>query len=259
MATLTPDAPTVNPARGPRAASLTIKGAAYDATPIDAGEDGTAAYRLVRRRGGACYDVIRTHAGLVECDCPDYEARRRGLTAEPCKHGRALVEAGLIEAPRPVAASQDRPEAPRLRPRDEFDPPGSPAFLPVEPPTPADRQRASAFGIRLPEPPATPCPTPAEAQSVEPCPECGEAHEPDPDTGDPAAWPAWTDEVGAQEPDATMPLVAWLRLQVAFYHALGTKAADLVAEHLAVLVTEAEITQARTPTQLRDRRAALAV
>jgi hypothetical protein len=81
-------------------ALITINGARYHAEPISPGEDGTAAFVLTKPNGDS-YAVIRTHAGLVECDCPDYEARHRGLDCLPCKHGKALVELGLIDAPRP--------------------------------------------------------------------------------------------------------------------------------------------------------------
>lgn len=75
---------------------LTIKGTAYDVAPLDAGECGSRAFRLTKA-DGAAYDVVRT-AHTVECDCGDYEFRHRG-TAGLCKHGRALVALGLVEAP----------------------------------------------------------------------------------------------------------------------------------------------------------------
>jgi hypothetical protein len=73
----------------------------YVAQPIPPGEFGTAAYRINKLGPeGESYDVIRTHEGLVECSCPDYECRHRGLDADCCKHGRAAVEMGLLDAPR---------------------------------------------------------------------------------------------------------------------------------------------------------------
>jgi hypothetical protein len=83
------------------AASVTIKGQSYGVEEIPPGEDGTRAFVLTKANGTS-YAVIRTHAGLVECDCPDYEARHRGLDCLTCKHGKALVEAGLLDAPRPA-------------------------------------------------------------------------------------------------------------------------------------------------------------
>ena len=57
------------------------------------------------------YDVARTAAGLVDCDCPSYEATYRGNGLATCKHGQALVMVGLLEAPSVTNWSH-----PRLRP-----------------------------------------------------------------------------------------------------------------------------------------------
>ncbi len=89
-------------APAPRRRTITIKGIAYRVEPIDPGEDATAAFRLSKMSGdGAIYDVVRTWYGTIECDCADYTYRRKGLTATPCKHGAALVAAGLIDPPSP--------------------------------------------------------------------------------------------------------------------------------------------------------------
>jgi hypothetical protein len=107
MPTLTQSRPSVKSSRTRPfsckllSATVEISGAVYQVEPIDPGQDGTAAYRLAGAKGQV-YDVIRTLYGLVECDCPDYEARHRGLDCGCCKHGRALVELGMIEAPKPV-------------------------------------------------------------------------------------------------------------------------------------------------------------
>jgi hypothetical protein len=91
------------------------------------GEDGTKAFRLSKlssRGDEAIYDVVRTHAGLVECDCPHYEARLRGNCADCCKHGRALVELGLMEAPRPNFGPIGEPSPAKvITPADIFDRP----------------------------------------------------------------------------------------------------------------------------------------
>jgi hypothetical protein len=79
---------------------LAIKGVPYAAEAIDAGECGTAAFRLCKLAGDfEVYDVVRTWYGEVTCDCADFEFRRRGTGLGPCKHGRACVDAGLMEAP----------------------------------------------------------------------------------------------------------------------------------------------------------------
>jgi hypothetical protein len=86
--------------------AVEIKGpsgsASYLVQAIEAGECGVAAVRLVKLSSGEAYDVLRTHDGLVECSCPDYEFKRRG-TDQPCKHGRAAIVNGLLIPPAPVA------------------------------------------------------------------------------------------------------------------------------------------------------------
>jgi hypothetical protein len=71
MATLTRPRPSVKPARAFArrlvAALIEVNGTLYLVEPFDAGEHGTAAFRL-------------------------------------CKHGHALIDLGLIEAPRPIPA-----------------------------------------------------------------------------------------------------------------------------------------------------------
>jgi len=67
--------------------------------PGPAGEFGTKAFRLVKKSGGeGVYDVVRTHDGLVSCDCASYEVSHKG-TVSMCKHGAALVSLGLLDAP----------------------------------------------------------------------------------------------------------------------------------------------------------------
>src|SRR4051812_28635403 len=79
--------------------TISINDVRYDADEIPAGECGTRAWRLCKRSGDhAVHDVLRTHAGIVECSCPDYIARHQGNGYGICKHGRALVELGLMPA-----------------------------------------------------------------------------------------------------------------------------------------------------------------
>lgn len=94
--------------------SIEINGISYSVERIPAGECGSIAFRLSKHDcDGLCYDVIRTHFGIVECDCPSYEATHRGLGLGTCKHGRALVELGMVPAPggsepaAPTAAAPD--------------------------------------------------------------------------------------------------------------------------------------------------------
>lgn len=85
---------------------VTINGTAYYLDRIPAGECGTDAYTLEKRADGTRYAVLRTHAGLVECDCPDYETRHRHIDTGTCKHGRALVELGLLPGVEPVTPAE---------------------------------------------------------------------------------------------------------------------------------------------------------
>jgi hypothetical protein len=130
MSILTATRPDVKPT------TLAIKGLAYSVSKIDSGEEGTAAFRLDKIHGEGVYDVVRTHDGRVVCDCPSYVVTFEG-TASTCKHGRALVEAGYLDRPSPIA-NVPAPVASKLA---------------VAPVTPADRKRASYFGLRIRVPP----------------------------------------------------------------------------------------------------------
>jgi hypothetical protein len=61
-------------------------------------EPGTAerAFRL-NKADGTLYDVAQTRYG-AQCDCPDFIFRRDGLDPSGCKHVKALVGQGLIDA-----------------------------------------------------------------------------------------------------------------------------------------------------------------
>jgi hypothetical protein len=73
------------------AASVEIKGAAYDVEPISAGEHGTVAVRVTKIVNGESYDV-------VECSCPDFICRHEGK-GTVCKHGAAMLAGGFLAAP----------------------------------------------------------------------------------------------------------------------------------------------------------------
>jgi hypothetical protein len=154
MSTITLPAPIVKPS------PVEIKGASYTVEAIEAGEFGTAAYRVVKLVNGEAYDVIRTHAGAVECSCPDWVVRHSDK-GTCCKHGRALMELGLLDAPAPAP----RPSA----------------FAPI---TRKDLARASAFGIKLPDAP----------RAVEPAPVVAEAAPEIPAENPRDSWPDWTDQ-----------------------------------------------------------------
>jgi hypothetical protein len=103
--------------------TLAVNDVRYACDPIDPGEFGTRSFRLCKRSGDhAVYDVIRQHDGIVACSCPDYIARHQGNGYGLCKHGKALVELGLMPAPLAPAPEVNRypvtvdPPAPELAP-----------------------------------------------------------------------------------------------------------------------------------------------
>jgi hypothetical protein len=94
--------------------SLTIGATAYDVQPIPAGEFGTRAFRLHKLTGDKeSYDVIRTHAGLIECSCPAYECNHRQIDDQPCKHGAACASVGLLIWPQAIPNADATPIAPK--------------------------------------------------------------------------------------------------------------------------------------------------
>jgi hypothetical protein len=65
--------------------SISINGQPYGVERIDAAGFGTVAFRLAGPQG-QIYDVICTHFGIIECDCPRYEMRLKGNCITKCKH-----------------------------------------------------------------------------------------------------------------------------------------------------------------------------
>jgi hypothetical protein len=83
---------------------LTIGRTSYAIQPVSETPRAVArAFRLVKL-DGTIYDVASTAYGPV-CDCPDYIFRRDGLDPSGCKHIKALVGTGLIEADLTTPAS----------------------------------------------------------------------------------------------------------------------------------------------------------
>jgi hypothetical protein len=222
-----------------------------EAIPIDP-SIGVTAYRLHNRANGKTYDVHQGDDGSARCDCPDFEFRRADA-GEPCKHIRALVEAGLL-AELPHAA--EPPPEPEPEPSITCPACSGSGHIANHgrclvcsgrgTATAAERAEAGWTGDREPEP--EPEPGPCEA--------------PDPDDSDPDTWPAWTDlpALALLPPDEEVRLTLVEALEAIRRRFLDVDSdlADLVAESIGELVTEARITQARTVDQLRDRRAALA-
>lgn len=107
MTTLTQVRPIRQPAppaavHGTCGLTLRINGTTYGVRPVDPGFAGLKAYRLTKQAAtGSVYDVVETVSG-IECDCADYEFRRKGLDGTaPCKHGSALAALGLLADRRP--------------------------------------------------------------------------------------------------------------------------------------------------------------
>lgn len=78
--------------------SIQINGVVYGVEPIRGIQDLeiVRAWRLENQANGKVYDVAERIDG-VQCDCPDYEIRRRGLDAAGCKHVKSLIAVGLID------------------------------------------------------------------------------------------------------------------------------------------------------------------
>ena len=76
--------------------TLTINGRHYAVRPIASqADDVSRAFRLSRK--GDVYDVALTVHGPT-CDCPDFIFRRDGIDPAGCKHVKALVAQGLLDA-----------------------------------------------------------------------------------------------------------------------------------------------------------------
>src|SRR5262249_31928080 len=107
-------------------AEVEVGGHRYHVEPIPAGEDGSAAFRMVKcGSNDAVYDLVRTHAGIIECSCPDYEVRRRGLTCDPCRRGRPLRGLGRRDPPRPNFGPTGEPLPAEASPCTNCDPEAS--------------------------------------------------------------------------------------------------------------------------------------
>jgi hypothetical protein len=256
---------------------VTINGTHYDLRPIPPGECGTAAFVLEKHADpDATYSVIRTHAGLVECSCPDYEARHRGIDCGYCKHGRALVELGLLRAakPEPIASARlTAPDAPQ-----SVAGAGTPEATVETPAACCDASEAA---------PCQSCATPQEpagfadelAAAVGPIAPTGEPTAQDlaemyrfraeaearelgliPHEADPADWPSWTDEEVWElddEPADLLTLDELIDHEAGRYRRIGTLAGEMIGRHLAELASMVRFVRASDPETAADRIATL--
>ncbi|WP_406700764.1 hypothetical protein V5E97_18410 [Singulisphaera sp. Ch08] len=81
---------------------LTINKSLYLVEPLECGPGAAVRAFRLNKGDGTLYDVAQTSYG-PECDCPDFIFRRAGLDPSGCKHVRALVGQGLIEAGAPAS------------------------------------------------------------------------------------------------------------------------------------------------------------
>jgi hypothetical protein len=262
MSSLTCPRPRVKPAREPRAFScsfvsmtIEINDVRYSVDAIDAGEFGTKAYRLTKHTADrAVHDVLRTHAGPIECSCPDFVCRRQGLTDEPCKHGLALLTLGLL----PALATATREDIPGVtRVRDEFDGPAADA-LPDRGQDLARLEVARHADVWDPAevgPDGRPWegePAPAEADVFPP-----DRIDPDDAESDPELWDeGWDDHTWNLDPapaDATLDLAELVDRQAASYRAWSTEAGEMIARALDELALKIRMVDATTPAEYRAR------
>src|SRR4051795_5956235 len=95
MAILEPLAPRSRPR--PAHLFLKINETVYGLRALDCDPElAIRAFRLAKADGSR-YDVAQTPYG-PQCDCPDFIFRRDGIDPAGCKHVKALIAEGLLEA-----------------------------------------------------------------------------------------------------------------------------------------------------------------
>ena len=105
----------------PAPVKVAIHGFTYTVKKIPAGECGSVAFEMHRIDTNHTYHVIRDGFGEVTCSCPNFEMRRAG-TGVPCKHGRKLIDLGLIVASVPRRETTPAPVAIPAPRRRRFEP-----------------------------------------------------------------------------------------------------------------------------------------
>jgi hypothetical protein len=95
---------------------VAITGFVYEVAPIPAGECGSVAFSMHKTATNNTYHILLDNHGELTCDCPDFEFRRAG-TGQPCKHGRSLIELGMVNPSIPARqpAASPSPSAARRR------------------------------------------------------------------------------------------------------------------------------------------------
>lgn len=226
---------------------LAINHQCYNVTPVRGIQDPeiVRCWRLEKAGNpDAVYDVAVHRHGGIACECPDWQTRHFEFNTAGCKHVRALVGLGLIEALGPITRSTAIPGVTRVR--DEFDEPAGDDDLPA--------------GIRVVDPARIPAdPIPPEQVGPEAPPAAPELAPP-PEPAAPAA--GGTPPLGP-EPSLIpgLPLDELAAARASWYRSWGNDAGDLFAEHFDLLVANLRCcsTPGRpiTPDQYRGRIEAL--
>jgi hypothetical protein len=229
---------------------LTIKGTVYHVEAIPPGEDGTAAFVLTKPNGDT-YAIIHRHDGILACDCPDWVCRRDGITHTPCKHGAALVAAGLLKAPTPPLAPDPAPALPsgNIRARRLAE------ATTARQSTPEARQGGSDAGTdeTTVEAPAACC----DAKEAAPCHACAPTARVEEPTADNwAEYGRWSagDDVEAEEAhEPRLTLSELIDHEADRYRKVGTLAGLLIGNHLAALASSVRLAQTDHPAVAMDR------
>ena len=77
--------------------TLFISGKAYHVQTLNGVDVGIMKAFRLRKFDGTEYDIAQTADG-ISCDCPDFTFRREAIDPSGCKHIKALIACGLIDA-----------------------------------------------------------------------------------------------------------------------------------------------------------------
>jgi hypothetical protein len=119
------------PSHGVARLTLFISGKAYHVQPLNGVDVGIMRAFRLRKFDGTEYDIAQTADG-ISCDCPDFTFRREAIDPSGCKHIKALIACGLIDAEQADALTVPPAEAPAPAPRPAAPPVHEPETLPTE-------------------------------------------------------------------------------------------------------------------------------
>jgi hypothetical protein len=233
--------------------TIAIEDVRYSVDPLDPGECGTRAFRLVKRAADkATYDVIRDTYGIVSCTCPNYIWRHQGTDADTCKHGAALVELGLMTAP------MVPPTAPVCRRPSEARP--CVACVPASVAKGIETTDGTAIA---PDVPTAVLDAPiAVVEALPPAFDLPEARDPGDsllppelwgDEWDADRWALGPDPEPATEEPATLDLAGLVDKQADAYRAWPVDAGKMIADALDQLAMQIRMTKATNPADFAAR------